>query len=132
MRSLRKDMLVFCFFSIILSFLVACDKKFPLDPSILIGKSKHEIIALSMEFAERNNSNKVNFAAQNEYGHFENYYYSSKSQAEQDENLLRADVWQVFFTKQSTLFGYYHKFIQITFKNGYVNKVEINTISDGF
>lgn len=126
-----KAVISICLYGFFL-ILVGCDNKFPIKPDLLIGKSKREVIALSMEFAERNNSNKVNFAAQNEYGHFENYYYSSKSQAEQDKNLLRENVWRVFFTKQNTLFGYHRKFIQITFKNGYVYKFEINTISDGF
>ena len=53
-----------------------------------------------MELAERTNSNEVNFAAKNKYGHYENYYYVLKLQAEQDERLLKSNEWDVFFTKQ--------------------------------
>ena len=64
-----KAVISICLYGFFL-ILVGCDNKFPIKPDLLIGKSKREVIALSMEFAERNNSNKVNFAAQNAFlGH---------------------------------------------------------------
>lgn len=126
----KKTLVAYCLFGMLL--LVACDNKFPLNPDILLGKSKNEIIALSMKFAKRTSANEVNFSLKNKYGHFENFYYSSKEQAEQDINLLNSNVWDVFFTKQKTLLGHHYKYIRITFRDGYVYNVEINTISDAF
>lgn len=108
------------------------EKGFPLHPDVLLGKSKNEVIALSMEFAERTSSNEVRFAAKDDYGHFCEYPHSSKAEAEQDERLLKSDVWEVFYVTEKTLVGAHDKCIEITFKDGCVSMFRINTISDGF
>ena len=110
--------------------LVACEKEFPLHPDVLLGKRKNEVIALSMEFAERTSSNEVRFAAKDDYGHFCEYPHSSKAEAEQDERLLKSDVWEVFYVTEKTLVGAHDKCIEITFKDGRVSSFEIKTLSD--
>ena len=130
MAYIYKNILVISLIYTALLFLVGCDKEFSLDPDILLGKSKYEVIGLAMALAERTNSNEVNFAAKNKYGHYENYYYVLKLQAEQDERLLKSNEWDVFFTKQKTLLGYHCKFIRIIFVKDLVFKVEIGTLSD--
>ena len=141
MRSYYEKIIVFCFAGFVLSLLVACEKEFPLHPDVLLGKRKNEVIALSMEFAERTSSNEVRFAAKDDYGHFCEYPHSSKAEAEQDERLLKSDVWQderllksdvweVFYVTEKTLVGAHDKCIEITFKDGRVSSFEIKTLSD--
>lgn len=108
------------------------EKGFPFHPDALLGKSKNEVIALSMEFAERTSSNEVRFAAKDDYGHFCEYPHSSKAEAEQDERLLKSDVWEVFYVTEKTLVGAHDKCIEITFQDGRVSTFRIITISDGF
>ncbi|MBR5680454.1 MAG: hypothetical protein IKX19_07340 [Clostridia bacterium] len=108
------------------------EKGFPLHPDVLLGKSKNEVIVLSMELAERTSSAQVRFAAQDDHGHFCEYPYSSKAEAEQDERLLKSDVWEVFYVTEKTLVGAHDKCIEITFEDGRVSMFEIKTISDGF
>ena len=108
----------------------ACEKEFPLHPDVLLGKRKNEVIALSMEFAERTSSNEVRFAAKDDYGHFCEYPHSSKAEAEQDERLLKSDVWEVFYVTEKTIVGAHDKCIEITFKDGRVSSFEIKTLSD--
>ena len=130
MRSYYEKIIVFCFAGFVLSLLVACEKEFPLHPDVLLGKRKNEVIALSMEFAERTSSNEVRFAAKDDYGHFCEYPHSSKAEAEQDERLLKSDVWKVFYVTEKTLVGAHDKCIEITFKDGRVSSFEIKTLSD--
>ena len=92
----------------------------------IVGMTK----ALSMEFAERTSSNEVRFAAKDDYGHFCEYPHSSKAEAEQDERLLKSDVWEVFYVTEKTLVGAHDKCIEITFKDGRVSSFEIKTLSD--
>ena len=108
------------------------EKGFPLQPDVLLGKSKNEVIALSMELAERTSSNEVRFAAKDDYGHFCEYPHSSKAEAEQDERLIQSNVWEVFFVREKTFVGAHDKCIEITFQDGRVSKFRITTISDGF
>ena len=81
-----------------------------------------------MVFAERTSSNEVRFAAKDDYGHFCEYPHSSKAEAEQDERLLKSDVWEVFYVTEKTLVGAHDKCIEITFKDGRVSSFEIKQI----
>lgn len=127
-----KRMLFSCVGFLCLLLAVGCEKEFPLQPDALIGKSKKEVIALTMAFAERTSNDEVNFAIQNPNGHFENYYYRTPIEAEQAGRLQKSNVWQVFFMKVNTLFGFHRKSIEIIFRDDRVYQYKVNTISDGF
>ncbi len=116
-----------------------CGAEFPLRPDALIGKTKTEVIALAMEHAERTGDHKVNFAVEtrNERAgtcHFENLYHGTRIGAERDGRLLESDVWKVFFTRESVLFGLLgrrERYIEVIFRDGRVHECRHGTISDG-
>ena len=99
-----------------------------MDPNQLLGKTKTEVLELAFNHFQRTKRGEINIMIETPIGKNHNFYYKNITEALNDEQLMRAERWELFVEKQTTFFiSCKEVYIELFFKDKKVFKYTLNT-----
>lgn len=117
---------IFAFIMLVM-LLSSCNKE-EMDPNQLLGKTKTEVLELAFNHFQRTKRGEINIMIETPIGKNHNFYYKNITEALNDEQLMRAERWELFVEKQTTFFiSCKEVYIELFFKDKKVFKYTLNT-----